>query len=66
VLKRKRRQLRGGLHRAMAVTTMLGPNPGERAALRRHEEDKCQGRSGRAAVECFGGRGREVVELSVA
>jgi hypothetical protein len=66
VLKRKRRRLRSGLHRAMAATTTLGPNLGERAALRRHEEDKCQGRSARAAVECSGGRGREVVELSVA
>jgi hypothetical protein len=32
----------------MAATTALGPNPGERVALRQLEEDKWQGRSARA------------------
>jgi hypothetical protein len=49
VLKRERRWIRGGFHQAMAAMTMLGPNPGERAALWQLEEDKWQGRSARAA-----------------
>jgi hypothetical protein len=43
VLKRERRWIEGGLHRAMAAITALGPNPGEWAALRWLEEDKWQG-----------------------
>jgi hypothetical protein len=41
-LKRERRRIRGGFHRAMAATTVLGPNPNERAALRWLVEDKWQ------------------------
>jgi hypothetical protein len=52
VLKRQRWQIGGGLHRAMAVMTALGPNPNERVSLRRLEEDKWQGWSARAVVEC--------------